>query len=64
MTHARWLQLFRLASKKRGPPKSRKEREAIAARMRREAFGPITDDQRAKDKQLLADAHAGRGSLI
>jgi hypothetical protein len=44
--------------------RSRQERERIAREAREAAFGPITPESRAEDRQRLADAVKGRGSLI
>lgn len=54
--------LWRLLRRK--PPRDAEARRAFAERMRREAFGNITDEQRAADRQLLADAVNKKGSLI
>jgi len=44
--------------------RSRQERERIAREAREAAFGPITPESRAEDRQRLLDAVKGRGSLI
>jgi hypothetical protein len=55
-----WWRVFR-----KPIPADRKAREAKVKRVREAAFGPVTPETRAEDRQRLAEAAAGkRGGLI
>lgn len=59
-----WLAKVRAAWKRKHGPPDRAAREAKCKQWRKEAFGEITEQQREADRQLLTDAHSGKGSLL
>ena len=55
-----WLRLRRRAL----PQAEQTKRREKVARWRKEAFGPITPETRAEDRQRLAEVRGGKGGLI